>query len=46
MDSYWIEKLLLKSISQFIKKKNKQTNKGKEKRKEAYARIDLDIHDS
>ena len=42
-----IEKLLLlKSISQFTKKKtNKQTNKEKEK-KQAYARVDLDLDDS
>ena len=40
--------LLLKSISQFTKKKNKQTNKyrKKEKRKYTYARVDLDLDDS
>ena len=39
--------LLLKSISQFTKKKNKQTNKQqKRKRKQAYARVDLDLDDS
>ena len=42
--------LLLKSISQFTKEKNKQTNKQikkkKRKRKQAYARVDLDLDDS
>jgi len=41
--------LLLKSISQFTKKRkqtNRQTNKEKEKRKQAYARIDLGLNDS
>ena len=50
--------LLLKSISQFTKKKNKQTNKQikkkikkkkkkkKKERKQAYARVDLDLDDS
>ena len=38
-----IENLLLKSISQFTKKKtNKQT---KRKRKQAYDRVDLDLND-
>ena len=40
--------LLLKSISQFTKKKtNKQTKKErKRKRKQAYVRVDLDLDDS
>ena len=40
--------LLLKSISQLTKKKtNKQTNKQiKRKRKQAYARVDIDLDDS
>ena len=40
--------LLLKSISQFTRKKNKQTNKQikKKKRNQAYVRVDLDLDDS
>ena len=42
-----LKKLLLKSISQYTKKKtNKQTNKEKRKRKQAYAKVDLDLDDS
>jgi len=41
-------KLLLKSILQFTKKKTKKQTKKikKTKRKQAYARVDLDLDDS